>query len=177
MTRSLNKTYPKQQQGVVLAITLIMLVMITLLAVSGMRSTILEERMAGNSRDSNIAFQMAETALRQAEVNLQDDTDAISIIDGEAGTVGLGACEVALDSILDWDAVGAVSPCVYIGTADDDVSKSPHYYVEFMFAPPATMIGEVELRDCYYRITARGYGRSINNYVTLQTTYKFSTCS
>ncbi|MDC9725489.1 MAG: PilX N-terminal domain-containing pilus assembly protein [Gammaproteobacteria bacterium] len=178
MTGILNSAYPKQQQGVVLAITLIMLVMVTLLAVSSMRTTIMEERMAGNTQDGNIAFQMAETALRQAESNLQKDDDAILILSGEAATVGLGPCEVALDSILDWDAEGAVSPCDYVGTADDDgVSRPPHYYVEFMFAPSATTLGEPEIRDCFYRVTARGYGRSSTNYATLQTTYKFSTCS
>jgi type IV pilus assembly protein PilX len=157
-----------------------MLVLITLLAVSGMRSTTMEERMSGNTRDGNTAFQMAETALRQAEANLQADPDAISIRDAEAGTVGLGSCEVAFGDILDWDTVGDPSPCPYSGAADDDLpasSKSPSYYIEYMFSPPAIILGEAEVRDCYYRVTARGYGKNRSNYVTLQTTYKFSTCS
>ncbi|MCF6251350.1 MAG: PilX N-terminal domain-containing pilus assembly protein [Methylococcaceae bacterium] len=57
----------KKQAGVVLVVSLIMLLLLTLIGVSGMQSTGLEEKMAGNKRNRNLAFQAAEAALRHAE--------------------------------------------------------------------------------------------------------------
>jgi len=60
----------KNQSGVVLVISLVMLLLLTLIGITGMNSTTLEEKMAGNMRDRNIAFQAAESALKVAENNL-----------------------------------------------------------------------------------------------------------
>lgn len=56
-----------RQQGTVLLVALIMLLVMTLLGLNSMRGTSLEERMAGNWRDQIIALQAAEAALREAE--------------------------------------------------------------------------------------------------------------
>jgi len=175
-----------RQQGVVLAVTLILLVIITFLAVSGMRTAVMEERMAGNSRNDNVAFQLAESALRQAEASLQADPDATSVINAQLATVGLGSCEIALDSEdftdqIRWDAIA----CDYVGNAYNSAEPStpfpPHYFIEFVYAEASPEPGVPFLGDCFYRITARGYGpgtdASVISSVTLQTTYKFSTCS
>lgn len=53
------------QKGVVLITGLVFLVMMTILGVTAMQNTVLEERMAGNLRDENLAFQAAEAALRK----------------------------------------------------------------------------------------------------------------
>ena len=55
------------QSGVVLIISLILLLAITLIGVTGSNVTSLEERMSANSKDTNLAFQAAEAALRDAE--------------------------------------------------------------------------------------------------------------
>lgn len=57
----------QQQRGAVLIISLILLVVLTLLGLSAMRNTSLEESMAGNMRAENVAFQAAEAALRNGE--------------------------------------------------------------------------------------------------------------
>lgn len=67
----MNKTSLKQQSGVVLVISLIMLLLLTLIAISGSQVTGLEEKMASNSRDQNLAFQAAESALRAAEKEIE----------------------------------------------------------------------------------------------------------
>ncbi|MCK4494530.1 MAG: hypothetical protein KAU26_10770 [Methylococcales bacterium] len=67
----MNKTSLKQQSGVVLVISLIMLLLLTLIAISGSQMTGLEEKMASNSRDQNLAFQAAESALRAAEKEIE----------------------------------------------------------------------------------------------------------
>ena len=166
------------QHGVVLAVALIMLVLITLLGMSAMRSTIMEERMASNSRNDNVAFQLAETTLRQAEANLLADPQATSILAATAATVGLGTCEIALNSEdftdqVRWDAIA----CDYAGTADAGITRTAHYFVEFVRAEIPAVPGTNPPRNCYYRVTARGYGPDVNSAVTLQSTYKFNACS
>ncbi len=52
-------------RGMALIISLLLLVAITLLAVSAMRSTTLQEKMAANFNDREIAKQVAEATVRQ----------------------------------------------------------------------------------------------------------------
>ena len=52
-------------RGMALIISLLLLVAITLLAVSAMRSTTLQEKMASNFNDREIAKQVAEATVRQ----------------------------------------------------------------------------------------------------------------
>ncbi|PKO39024.1 MAG: pilus assembly protein [Betaproteobacteria bacterium HGW-Betaproteobacteria-6] len=56
-----------RQAGIVLVVALIMLVIMTLLGLSGIRTVVLEEKMTASARDRSLAFQAAETALRAAE--------------------------------------------------------------------------------------------------------------
>lgn len=69
MTKSLI-TKPQRQTGAVLIISLIMLLAITLIGVTSSNVTSLQEKMAANSKDVNLAFQAAEAALRDVEAEL-----------------------------------------------------------------------------------------------------------
>ncbi|BBA35468.1 type IV pilus assembly protein PilX [Methylocaldum marinum] len=63
-----------RQSGSALPTTLVILLILTLIGVSSMQTTLLEEKMAGNLRDQNLAFQAAEAALRAGETYLQGVT-------------------------------------------------------------------------------------------------------
>jgi type IV pilus assembly protein PilX len=56
-----------QQRGAVLIIALMMLLLLTIIGLSSMRGTVLQENMAGNMRDSSLALQASEAALRKGE--------------------------------------------------------------------------------------------------------------
>ena len=56
----MHKGKRTKQQGIALIIALTFLLIMTLLGISGMKSSIMEERMAGNADDHNMAFQAAE---------------------------------------------------------------------------------------------------------------------
>jgi type IV pilus assembly protein PilX len=58
-----------RQRGAVLVVSLVLLVVLTLLGVSVMNVTQLEERMASNAQEMTQAFQSAETGLSQAYAN------------------------------------------------------------------------------------------------------------
>jgi type IV pilus assembly protein PilX len=49
---------------------------LTLLGVAALQGTSLEEKMAGNARDGNMAFEAAEAALRDAEMWLDGEAEA-----------------------------------------------------------------------------------------------------
>ncbi len=55
------------QQGAILIVALIMLLLVTIIGLASIRGTSLQERMAGNLRDQELALQAAEAALRQGE--------------------------------------------------------------------------------------------------------------
>ena len=58
----------RQQQGTVLAIALIFLVLVTLLATAASWAGLAQERLAAGQRQSSLALAGAETATRQAEL-------------------------------------------------------------------------------------------------------------
>lgn len=76
-----------QQRGATLIVGLIFMVALTLLSVMAMKSTLLQERMAGGSRDHSLAFQAAEAALRDAKRDILRER-----ADGTACTVGAAGC-------------------------------------------------------------------------------------
>lgn len=57
----------RKQRGAILIISLMFLVVLTMLALTTMGGITLEERMAGQYRDLNVAFQAAEAGIRDAE--------------------------------------------------------------------------------------------------------------
>jgi Tfp pilus assembly protein PilX len=57
---------PTSQSGAVLFTALVLMVLMTLLAVTMMGNTALDEKMAQNSQDKNRAFQGAETGIEMA---------------------------------------------------------------------------------------------------------------
>ena len=66
--------FPGRQRGVVLVIALIMLMVVTMLSVSTLSVTAQQERMSGNVRDRNLAFQAAEAAVQWCLIKTKTDS-------------------------------------------------------------------------------------------------------
>lgn len=58
---------PRRQDGAILFLALILLLVMTLLILASIRGTVMQERMASNLYDRSLAFQAAEAALREGE--------------------------------------------------------------------------------------------------------------
>jgi Tfp pilus assembly protein PilX len=82
MTRFPRQINPWAQRGAALVISLVLLITLTLLALSSANIGTLEERMASNFSQTNISFQRAENLLREVEVRVKDLS--------RGGTGGLG---------------------------------------------------------------------------------------
>jgi type IV pilus assembly protein PilX len=67
----MNK-HSQRYQGFALITALLLLVGLMLLGVSAMNMSILDERIAGNVANRNTTYQLAETALRQAEQDVEN---------------------------------------------------------------------------------------------------------
>ena len=57
----------RQQRGISLIVSLVLLVVVTLVGLASMRGVSLQARMSATTHDRSLAFQAAEAALREAE--------------------------------------------------------------------------------------------------------------
>ncbi|MBK1723742.1 pilus assembly PilX family protein [Thiocystis violacea] len=64
------RKFAKQQAGVVLVVGLIFLLLMTIIGVTAIQSSTMQERMAGNASDRNEVFQSAEVALQTGEAQV-----------------------------------------------------------------------------------------------------------
>ncbi|MFC5771307.1 pilus assembly PilX family protein [Thauera sinica] len=147
---------------------LIFLVVLTLIVVTSMRTTVLEEKMAGSTRDADLAFQAAEAALRSGEL----------IVNGASlPTFGNSAPYLAAGSRTDsyWQDSSHWTSAANASVALAGVHSQPQFIVEEL---PATtsMGGSLKFgaltESGMYRVTARGLGASPNTAVILQSTYQ-----
>jgi len=65
----------KKQRGATLLISLVLLLVLTILALAAGRSATLQQRMAGNLQQQNLAFQAAENGIQAAILQLQDESN------------------------------------------------------------------------------------------------------
>ena len=72
--KSKNIVTPLRQQGAALLVSLVILLVLTVLALSSMQGTTLQERMVSSQRDAQIALEGAEFALQAAEAELAGPT-------------------------------------------------------------------------------------------------------
>ena len=179
------------QRGAALLVALMFLIVLTLLGLAAMRGTTLEERMAGGSRDYNVALQAAEATLRDAETDLKGSgvTVGRSITVSSFPIALIGAatpygCNTAGLCIIDnefrqlynsasvsWSGTSTTVYGAYTGaTAISGVSQPPRYVMEFMyFTDGKYKGGNNGTNDYYYvRITARAWGASAQTQVYLQ---------
>jgi len=172
-----------RQTGVALITAMIFLVVLTLLATAGMRGTLLEERMAANSRNRDLAFEAAEAALREGILKVQNGT--ITPTSGFTSACPGGLCLPSTTGIDNATAVfpfGQTTPSAsaktYSGTALSYVANQPQYIVELLpdtAIPPGNSGGGGRNNPSGtatpYRITARGWGMTAEAQATTQATY------
>lgn len=147
------------QDGSALIISLVFLVLLTMIGVASIQDSTLQERMAGNERDRNLAFQSAEAALRAGERWLLGSIGLPSPT-GKGGFIGPSYEGLRpSDPDYDWNESRSVT------------ESKARYAVELIVAqtPGAAQFGEVyEVGS--YRITARAEGATTGAVVILQST-------
>jgi type IV pilus assembly protein PilX len=64
-------SYRASQRGVALVVALVLLVVLTLVGLAAVRGTIMQQKMTSNFTDRQIAFQVGEAGMRQAQIVVQ----------------------------------------------------------------------------------------------------------
>lgn len=127
---------PFRQRGIAIVFVLIMMTVATSVAIISARTTLLGERTARNDRDRQVAFQSAELALNDAELDIMDPdttrgckfgTEKIGAGEGcSADADARGLCgpkaallDTPLYKDLDWEASGTARAYVNYGEFTD----------------------------------------------------------
>lgn len=171
----------RRQEGAALIVSLMFLVMMTLIGVTAMTSTNLEEKMAGNSRDYNLALQAAEAALRDSWIHINGTK--ISGATGFNSPCAYGLCLLSVTTIPVWASVdwSATGPSIVYGsqtgalpllTGTGGVSQQPRYFIELIPYTAPGVTARTGAKQYIYRATARGFGGSNTAQATLQATFK-----
>ena len=171
----------RHEQGAVLITGLVFLLVLTMLGISAMSINVLEERMAGNSRDLNLAFQAAESGLRDAELDIINNISPASGFDASCAT---GLCLPPLSSTslaqsIDWNDTSITREYgAFTGAGPLElVSAQPRYIIELLPALPANPGQSIatgikpESSGVAYRISALGIGGRSESRVILQSMF------
>lgn len=166
------------EKGAVLITGLILLLVLTLLGVAALQGTTLQERMAGNLEQQDLAFQAAEAGLRDAEAFL-NNTVVLPAFNNNGGYYQPAAVGSAPRwQTVDWNA----APGNYLTYQAGDLGNPPpyplpRYIIEFMaevdisgsdslkFAPAADDTPGI------FRISSRGVSPNGRSTVILQSTF------
>ncbi len=176
-----NSTYSHgghKQRGWVLVIGLVVLVMLSIIAIALMRTTLLEEKMAGATRDINLSFEAAEAGLRGAEIFIEAQPD-----DSLFATTGTGIYAQGTDPgntepnafLATWNATNSR----ILASAPTGVTTAPRYMIKKVgeSGDEGSLnlggYGETDLsqKSVIYRITARGTGGNDNTQTVLRSHY------
>lgn len=173
------------QQGMALVTGLIFMVVLTLLAIAAMRTTSLDEKMAGNALNQDTAFQAAEAALREGELKVSNGTIS-STSPFVSGCSANGLCLPSTSGTPVWNTVfpfGLTIPSglaqTYTGPALAGLANQPQYIVELLPNVPAPRgssrgIGRgLGGTATPFRVTARGWGLAPEAQATTQAAYLY----
>jgi type IV pilus assembly protein PilX len=183
MARRQPSDSPKQsirgQRGVVLVTSLLLLIVVTILAISMFRSFGLDEKIAGNVREKQRALNAAETAEQYAEYWLASGNGgaAVTCTGMVTALVGQVCSSGALPNFvaLPWQYSGANVGVTYAPSAPAAMNitttpgqgtyyYTPMFYITYL-GPTGTGNGKI------YQIDAAAYGGSPDTAAVVESTY------
>ena len=174
-----SNRYPamQRQQGIALVMSMAFLLILTLIGITAMNTSALEERMTGNMVDKNYALQAAESALLAGETAVWGLGGVPPLVPPNPND---GFHKPSITLIPRWDEVGMWTGSDHFSYAGlSKVATQPKFIIEWMDqVPTGSGItggegyggGSPELD--VFRITARGTGSSDNAVSMVQSTYE-----
>lgn len=188
----------KSQRGATLIVGMIMLLLMAIIGVSAIQTTTLQERMSGNMRDSTMAFQAAEVAIRYVEedylstfieldvganyancssgcqiINSYEQSSA-PLADLLANSTSWASKSVAYGSFKGTDGTTAI-PAPTDSELIKDMYAKPRLIVEYAaYKPDAFDTGSGAVDDTglhLYRNTVQAYGATSTSEAIVQTVF------
>ena len=163
-----------KQTGAALIVSLMMLLVMTIIGVTSMQTNIVEERMAGNSRDMALSLQAAEASLRKAEADIEAIVSPAAAFDGTTDWLYPNGSNVDVYANATWTTANPY------GTNITNITSQPKYIIELVgeigsATTDVNINGYGESSGAgtvnSFRITARGTGGSDNAVTLLQSYY------
>lgn len=168
----------KYQTGASLIVSLMLLVVLTLLGLSGMQSTIMQERMSSNVRDKELAFQAAESAVRSGEDWIKEQS--INTLKAQDGSSCTAPCNlVGLNDYIGmsdqdfswWETTGRA----YTDMPSGVVASAPRFIVEEHSIQRDSLADPTDTNSppvrTLYRLTAAGVGGTTTAESMIETLY------
>jgi type IV pilus assembly protein PilX len=168
----ISSRFVRAQRGAALVTSLLLLLVLTIIGVTAMQMTRMQERMSGNARDLNLAFQGAEAAVRDGEalIRVQPGTpDNCSTLPCEFWQANLAL--MTTPETRDWNTWWRVYANEYEdagGNPDAPIrdmpqlAEDPRYVVQYITRVPDSLTvgeggGAPPGRD-FYQVTGRSLG-------------------
>lgn len=167
LDHSAGRSGPQHHRGAALIVSLIILLVMTVIGLTAMQGTVMEEKMAGNMRDKSIAFQAAEAALRHAEAVLSGTS-----LPTFTNSNGLYTYNISTDWLdIDWSDSTQVA--TYSGGTLSGVAAAPTYIIKEINTPTTGSLegGGARVVE-FYRITARAVGGTSGAVAMVQSIFK-----
>jgi type IV pilus assembly protein PilX len=174
----ISKPLNSAQHGAVLLISMVVLLILTIVGVSAMRNTVMEEKMVSNMRDKGLAFQAAEATLRVAEKYIEAQVVSTIAFDTNSEVGFYDKSNMQLWQSLNWDDTDSIKIAEFNSTYN--MAAEPRYIIQHI-ASIATNQNSLNLGNYgqntgagtneIFLITARATGGSGSAPVILQTTY------
>lgn len=110
-----------QQRGIALITGLILLIVVTIIGLSGARNATVQERLASNTLDRSLGFHAAEAALRAAESAISSDSSV-----GQNCAPPADPCMV-VDAFIDGANWVSVSSTFKVNSS---IATTPQYHIQ-----------------------------------------------
>ena len=160
----------RREHGAILVTSLLLLLVITIIGVTVMQMTRMQERMAGNSRDLNLAFQAGEASLRAGEtVVLSFAAPPVPCTAAPCQVFERRALPALNNQAATWwsNTAQADSNAAQSAALDED----PQYVIEqYGWIRNSWDVTDTTGRDVY-QVSSRSTGGSGKSEVILQSTY------
>jgi type IV pilus assembly protein PilX len=184
-----------RQRGAVLVVSLLILLVVSILGVTSLTTTSMEEKMASNTRQERIAFEAAEAALRAAEdwlrANITNRTQIPGRFNGsspglysqiEVHPFSRSVPDAGLQtpSYANWTTGTRSVEVATLPMFPAGTTQRPRYIIEYVGRVDTTGVGGplldyeggADMRQYAFRITAIGWGLDTSAHHLLESTYR-----
>ncbi len=183
LMHSRPKISPRKEHGFVLIASMLMLIVMTLLAVSMYHNFPVQENVASNTKEKGRAFQLAQATLEYAEytlyVNGASLPATINCAAGQLTTNGLAICSNPYSvtnptsasnmTLSSYSTYSSMQPGITLSTTGgaNTYYNNPQYYYQYL-GEAAGGIGQI------YQVTALSYGSTPNAVSVVQSVYQLT---
>ena len=166
----------RHQQGAVLIVGLVLLLVLTVVGTSSLSTVTLEERMVSNMQNANKAFQGAELGLIDCETRVGSTTH--NLLNTAVGMIDVGTYDANPNwwsNVSFWvdKTKSTVSSVIKGSTNPDGLQSEPVCVVEYVGDGRSSVTASYSPADAkpVYRVTAFSFGANTNSQAVVESIY------